>query len=127
MFRKLAVCVAVTVALVAGSTVSADAATSHRENDLRTWCNSHHHVSCVADADDDTGRLVVRDRHGKAHRLTGAHVLAYLRGHAPACREEDSPRCWWDASEGNGMGQSFFVVGGKHEGQGDVFYISDFS
>lgn len=115
---------AVTAALLASTIVACQATTAtaapHRENVLRGFCAASVQTSCVSVMDDDEGILQVRDRRGHRVNLrSSTAALRYLRHHAPACRLEDSPRCYWDAGHsGNGVGDSFITVGAR-----SVFYL----
>lgn len=113
----LAACVAVPLTATA-----ADAAPA---NVLRGFCSHRVTTACVAVADNDDGVLTIRDARGHRHVFhRAATALRYVRHHAPACREEDSPACWWDASTaGNRIGWSFLSIGGHREGDGTLFYL----
>lgn len=123
--RLLATAALAAALVTAPLTVSAaSAATPPRYNVLAGFCEGHRHVSCVAEADDDSGLLVIRDHAGHPHHLFGERaVLAYLDRHATPCAHEDSTSCVWDAAHrGNHRGDSFLVVG-KHS----FFSVGDFS
>lgn len=129
--RTLAATAALAASLIACQPLAASASPSRHldagHNDLRTFCDRHHHFACVVDADDDEGVLVIRDWNGVNHHLrSGAAALRYLRTHAAPCREEDSARCYWDASGvGNHVGDSFIVIGGRAEGTGTLWYLGN--